>query len=48
MPTANAAADAERRTLERKAAAVAASGEFEPYKSSHHFDSTYEHPEWLG
>jgi hypothetical protein len=40
--------DAERRALERKAAAVAANGEFEAYKSSHHFDSTYEHPEWLG
>jgi predicted aldo/keto reductase-like oxidoreductase len=40
--------DEERRALERKAAVVAAKGEFEAYKSSHHFDSTYEHPEWLG
>src|SRR6266545_4061939 len=31
-----------------KAAAAAANGKFEAYKSSHHFDSTYEHPEWLG
>ena len=37
-----------RAALERKAAAVAADGQFEAYKSSHHFDSTHEHPEWLG
>ncbi len=38
----------ERRALERKAAAVAQDGKFEAYKSSHTFDSTHQHPEWLG
>ena len=37
-----------RAALERKAAAVAAGGQFEAYKSSHTFDSTHHHPEWLG
>jgi len=37
-----------RRALEQEAAAVAANGRFEAYKSGHTFDSTYHHPEWLG
>jgi hypothetical protein len=37
-----------RRALEQKAAAVASSGKFEAYKSSHDFDSTHQHPEWMG
>ncbi len=36
-----------RAGLERKARALAANGRFEAYKSSHHFDSTHQHPEWL-
>jgi hypothetical protein len=24
------------------------SGDFEMYKSSHHFDGTYQNPQWLG
>jgi predicted aldo/keto reductase-like oxidoreductase len=31
-----------------KTAAAAKKGEFELYKTSHHFDGTYQHPEWLG
>ncbi len=27
---------------------AASKGEFELYKTSHHFDGTYQHPEWLG
>ena len=27
---------------------LARKGEFELYKTSHHFDGTYKHPEWLG
>lgn len=37
-----------RRELERRAAAMAATGTYERYKSSDHFDSTAHHPEWLG
>ncbi len=40
--------EAERAALLRKTAQAAKNGEFELYKTSHHFDSTYEHPEWLG
>ncbi len=40
--------DARRRDLERRASAAASSGRFEAYKSSHDFDSTHQHPEWLG
>jgi predicted aldo/keto reductase-like oxidoreductase len=40
--------DQARQELERKAAALAADGQFEAYKSTHHFDSTHQHPEWLG
>jgi uncharacterized protein len=31
-----------------KTAKVAQAGEFEPYKTSHHFDGTYQNPQWLG
>lgn len=31
-----------------KTAKAAQSGEFEPYKTSHHFDGTYQNPQWLG
>jgi aryl-alcohol dehydrogenase-like predicted oxidoreductase len=40
--------EAARRALERRAAAAARKGEFEAYKTSHVFDSTHQHPEWLG
>jgi predicted aldo/keto reductase-like oxidoreductase len=40
--------ETERAALIRKTAQAAKNGEFELYKTSHHFDSTYEHPEWLG
>ncbi len=31
-----------------KTAKVAQSGQYELYKTSHHFDGTYENPQWLG
>ncbi len=31
-----------------KTAPVAKSGEYELYKTSHHFDGTYQNPQWLG
>jgi aryl-alcohol dehydrogenase-like predicted oxidoreductase len=31
-----------------KTSQAAQSGEFEPYKTSHHFDGTYQNPQWLG
>jgi hypothetical protein len=31
-----------------KTAKAAEAGEFELYKSSHHFDGTYANPQWLG
>lgn len=37
-----------RAALERKAKAAAAGGRFEAYKSTHTFDSTHQHPEWMG
>ncbi len=40
--------DAERASLLKKTAQAAKNGEFELYKTSHHFDGTYQHPEWLG
>ncbi len=40
--------EAERVSLLKKTAEAAKSGEFELYKTSHHFDGTYHHPEWLG
>jgi aryl-alcohol dehydrogenase-like predicted oxidoreductase len=38
----------ERGALLARTAAAAAHGEFEPFKTSSVFDSTAEHPEWLG
>ena len=35
-------------TLMQKTAQVAKNGEYEKYKTSHHFDSTYHNPQWLG
>jgi predicted aldo/keto reductase-like oxidoreductase len=40
--------DAERASLLNKTAQAAKNGEFELYKTSHHFDSTYHNPTWLG
>lgn len=40
--------DAERSRLLAKTADAARHGEFEPFKISSLFDSTAEHPEWLG
>jgi hypothetical protein len=40
--------DAERTALLEKTAAAAARGAFEPFKTSSLFDSTAQHPEWLG
>jgi uncharacterized protein len=40
--------DAERASLLNKTAQAAKNGEFELYKTSHHFDATYQHPEYLG
>ncbi len=40
--------DRDRTSLERKAATASASGRFEAYKSTHVFDSTHQHPEWMG
>jgi diketogulonate reductase-like aldo/keto reductase len=31
-----------------KTAEAAQSGEYEPYKTSHHFDGTFQNPQWLG
>jgi hypothetical protein len=31
-----------------KTAKAAQGGEFEMYKTSHHFDGTYQNPQWLG
>jgi len=39
---------AERSALLAKTAAAARDGAYERYKSSQHFDSTAQHPEWLG
>ncbi|MGB8987123.1 MAG: aldo/keto reductase [Candidatus Sulfotelmatobacter sp.] len=35
-------------TLLAKTAKAAQSGQFEMYKTSHHFDGTYQNPQWLG
>jgi aryl-alcohol dehydrogenase-like predicted oxidoreductase len=40
--------DAERTTLLKKTAHAAATGRFEPFKTTSIFDGTAEHPEWLG
>jgi uncharacterized protein len=36
------------RTLLAKTSKAAEAGQFELYKSSHHFDGTYANPQWLG
>ena len=36
------------RTLLAKTAQAAEQGKFELYKTTHHFDGTYQNPEWLG
>jgi predicted aldo/keto reductase-like oxidoreductase len=38
----------ELSALLTKTARAARSGEFELYKTSHHFDGTYQNPQWLG
>jgi hypothetical protein len=35
-------------SLLAKTADVARDGSLELYKTSHHFDGTYQHPEWMG
>jgi uncharacterized protein len=40
--------DEERRALLARTAAVARDGKFELYKTSHDFDGTWRHPQWLG
>ena len=40
--------DAEVQSLLVRTAKAAASGRFEPFKTSSIFDGTAEHPEWLG
>jgi len=39
---------AELQTILRKSQPAAAQGEFELFKTTSHFDSTAQHPEWLG
>jgi uncharacterized protein len=38
----------EAASLLAKTAKAAQSGQFELYKTSHHFDGTYQNPQWLG
>ena len=40
--------DSEVESLRAKTSEAAQKGEFELYKTSHNFDGTYHHPEWLG
>jgi len=35
-------------TMLAKTAKAAQSGEYELYKTSHHFDGTFQNPQWLG
>jgi len=39
---------AQTAKLLAKTAQAAQSGEYELYKTSHHFDGTYQNPQWLG
>jgi hypothetical protein len=39
---------AEIAAVLEKSAPAAGEGSFELYKTSHHFDGTVQHPEWLG
>jgi hypothetical protein len=41
-------ADPDVRALLAKAAGAASRGEYEPFKTTSIFDSTAQHPEWLG
>jgi predicted aldo/keto reductase-like oxidoreductase len=43
-----ALSEKEVTALREKTAKAAQAGEFELYKTSHHFDGTYQNPEWLG
>ncbi|MDD1677661.1 MAG: hypothetical protein LUO93_00570 [Methanomicrobiales archaeon] len=36
------------KALLAKTARAARKGAFEPYKTTHQYDSTYTHPQWLG
>ena len=40
--------DDERTTLLQRTAPAASDGKFELYKTSHYFDGTWQHPEWVG
>ena len=40
--------DDERTALLARTAPVASNGQFELYKTSHHFDGTWQNPQWLG
>jgi hypothetical protein len=40
--------DAQQSQLLSRTAQAAAHGEFELFKTSNYFDSTAQHPEWLG
>ena len=40
--------DDERAALLARTAPVASDGKFELYKTSHHFDGTWQNPQWLG
>jgi len=41
-------AKAQVASLLAKTAQAAQSGQYELYKTSHHFDGTYQNPQWLG
>jgi hypothetical protein len=41
-------ADAEVKAILAKTAGLAQQGKHELYKTSHHFDGTYQNPQWLG
>ena len=38
----------ELSALLAKTASAAQAGKYELYKTSHHFDGTYQNPQWLG
>jgi aryl-alcohol dehydrogenase-like predicted oxidoreductase len=46
--TFKALSDAELQAILKKSEAAAAKGEFELFKTTSHFDSTAQHPDWLG
>jgi uncharacterized protein len=41
-------ADDERAALLARTAAIASNGKYELYKTTHHFDGTWQNPQWLG